>query len=130
MREIKFRAWDTEEKVMWQPLTLDDIIRAEWEFQTDPYEYTLPWKDYMWSQHDKTVWMQYTGIKDRKGKDIYEGDIVDGHADGPGKIEWQKTGWIYTFDDMNCVGLDEICFWFGNNATVIGNIYENPDLLT
>jgi uncharacterized phage protein (TIGR01671 family) len=144
MREIKFRAWDKEEKVMWQPLTLDQIIRADWEFETKPYEYTLPWKDYMWSQHDKTVWMQFTGLKDKDGEEIYEGDVIefsepsnvsDWSDPDPSRrvVQWDSENSRFTFYWIDG-SLQTSGYTYCEKNTekimsVIGNIYENPDLL-
>lgn len=72
---------------------------------------------------------QYTGLKDRNGKEIYEGDILSGHSDGNVKVVWKDACWQCIFDDEANIGLDEMCIWFGNNACVIGNIYENSELL-
>lgn len=114
MREIKFKYWNSVTNKM--------VNEPKMPYK-DGWTITQLFSERGW------VWLQYTGLRDKNGKEIYEGDIVDGHSDGLGKIEWQGTGWVYTFDDTNCVGLDEICLWFGNNAKVIGNIYENPELL-
>lgn len=74
---------------------------------------------------------QFTGLLDKNGKEIYEGDILSGHDDGNVVVQWSKgnTGWICSFADGNCIGLDEMCIWFGNHSTVIGNIYEHHELL-
>lgn len=113
MQDIKFRAWDIsqEKMVPWEEL-------QEYKIKTIA--------DGVKNQ----IWMQYTGLKDIEGREIYKGDIVEGHADGLGKIVWQGACWTYEFTDSNTVSLDEICIWFGNNAQVIGNIYETPEFLT
>jgi uncharacterized phage protein (TIGR01671 family) len=60
MREIKFRAWDKENRVMLKPTTLSDLIASGCE-DTAPMGFD---------------WMQFTGLKDRIGTEIYEGDIL------------------------------------------------------
>lgn len=70
---------------------------------------------------------QFTGLTDKNGKDIYEGDICYGHSDGAGKIVWTKFdgGYDYEFNDGNIVGIFEVIKFI----EVIGSIYENPELL-
>jgi len=109
MREIKFRAWNPHEKIM----DFDELIPAQ-----------EVWFD------EGTILMQYTGLKDKNGREIYEGDVVEvvGHAwrDDWGGIEevvsWREDGHFFPFGD------DDYAFT-GENVKVIGNIYENPELL-
>ncbi|MFA7708495.1 MAG: YopX family protein [Candidatus Pacearchaeota archaeon] len=76
---------------------------------------------------------QYTGLKDNKGKEIYEGDIVKNKLHGIGEIKWQdrKGGWDSNLwkDDYNngCLSSHTEDDLLG--VEVIGNIYENPELL-
>lgn len=78
-------------------------------------------------------WMQYTGLKDRNGKEIYEGDIVSFKAYGTTqkeKVEWGPT---WKEDQMGGVccgaGFEVADLSTADECEVIGNIYENPELL-
>ena len=120
MREIKFRAWHKEEKIMGEVLGID-ILHKEIFFSNedaDCYGHT-DFKD--------IELMQYTGLKDKNEKEIYEGDIIICKY-GPQiamEVKWVDEGFrtLGKYDGDNYVGFVK------NNAEVIGNIYENKNLL-
>lgn len=127
-RKIAFRAWDTVEKKMrYEALEIRDIglgegsVVASKEVQTDH-----PLK-----------WMQYTGLKDRNGEEIWEGDIIATRQHGTDilvnhkVVEWDdKRSGFKPFADSEsncgCCGGGE----YPEYCEVGGNIYENPELLT
>ena len=120
MREIKFRVWDESKKVM-----LSQV--GSWYFNDEYNEIAFHMNDVTFSDRKYLKLMQYTGLKDRNGKEIYEGDII---RDNDGFL------WVVYFEDgMYCAKggeyetieyLIEFCpEW----CEVIGNIYEHSHLL-
>jgi len=105
MREIKFRAWDGLR------MTLTGI-----SFSNSTGSVLIP---------PRWILMQYTGLKDKKGKEIYEGDIVKGKF--MYKVEWYHLGRWYVIPLSNRGFCHTPDIW--NEYEVIGNIYENPELL-
>lgn len=108
MRDIKFRAWDKKFKKMVGLKGVQDFfsIRSDGLPSNDNYEL-----------------MQYTGLKDKNGKEIYEGDIV---KDKYGlKIVYFSKGAFYLQDHDVLYWLHDYNFYI----EVIGTIYENPELL-
>lgn len=105
-REIKFRAWAVEEGRFVQDFILDRIGNY---YQTDKSEF--------WGYEDSLVIQQFTGLKDKNGKEIYDGDIVILPNETPWAVMWVQTGW-----NLNALYL--------NKFEIIGNIYESPEILT
>ena len=125
MREIKFRAWDTVNKQMYaRPFIIDQSGRVFFHYDGG-------------GQIQKhLVLMQYTGLKDKNGKEIYEGDIVHNKSlSKKGIVKYDNFknqlgeyhGW-YIYRPMK-IGKDKVDTWESPHWIVIGNIYENPELI-
>ena len=125
MREIKFRAWDKEQKIMLPENTLKILMWGDGSYTVrDWYKENRGEYTYEGEGSDDCVLMQYTGLKDKNGKEIYERDIVQ-----EGIRRWEVK-WISVEDDWDYTGwlMEEM---YGDNychSEVIGNIYENPEL--
>jgi len=127
MREIKFRAWDKDGNRM--------MFNNYWErnWYATPYNeegcHTLCDKhDY--SKHIKL--MQYTGLKDKNGVEIYEGDVVKATINTRtyiGKVEYWECNCAFAVTAINNEAWNTWDFGLGNIVEVIGNIYENKELL-
>lgn len=117
MREIKFRAWDGEKMVEVAELHLNTK-----ELLVDDEE---------WLSMRYSPLMQFTGLKDKNGREIYEGDILDiGLRDQDGKpvvapVSYEAYLAGYVLDNRG-YGI-----WqrLGGDCEVVGNIFENPELL-
>lgn len=136
MREIKFRAWDKRDNLMkWISGVFSQgyATFAEDNYGRDRGVFT--------GLTPQLILMQSTGRLDRNKKLIYEGDLLqvtyddDGHTDII-KVYWSKSaGALIVEDDfgegdMLPIGW-ALDYWnnSGNTVEVIGNIYENPELL-
>ncbi|MDS3910716.1 YopX family protein [Staphylococcus hominis] len=76
---------------------------------------------------DNVVIMMSTRLKDKNGTEIYEGDIVKNIYDEIYVVKWLDAG--FYLEERYNGGFDYSELHFGNNKEVIGNIYENPELL-
>lgn len=109
-RKVWFRAWDKQRKE-WGYFTLSELVQGQ--------------ASLIWSHFEN--WCEYTGLEDKNGKRIYEGDIVRSFVDGEKcddfPVEWEVenaggdlfSGFVFSPDH------DEF--------EIIGNIYENSELL-
>lgn len=121
MREIKFRAWHEHGKRMVYGPS-DDIVNPSWVLAMCSANNIEP--------------MQYTGLKDHNGKDIYEGDIVTARKESNTA---EFTGYVHYVNSqyfVNYIGYESyyqtLIYLHGfeyKPIEVIGNIYENPELL-
>lgn len=147
MREIKFRAWN--ERKGWKNKDGSDCVpQMEYDgfviYPDGKKEFPQGGWDLSGRDEEMTL-MQYTGLKDKNGKEIYEGDILkflvhypaDFQERNPykrygricGPVLWEE-GWLYA-DKKEHNGQDDMLLYQSSSQEfeIIGNIYQNPELL-
>ena len=123
MRPIKFRAWDKDTETMFIP----EYISGDGKVYEDigvSFQQEL-------SERKNVILLQFTGLKDRSGREIYEGDVISDHV-GVGTVKYSDDNCAYrvSYGDGRAKWFYDY-FLRGEKESieVIGNIYENPELL-
>lgn len=136
-RPIKFRAWDTIGKRWFYfmpltPVTMETVVRQEWDGGKTSKEESL---DPQWfhdellaGRLDLTRPQEFTGLHDKNGKEIWEGDVVRHHR-GDNVVEWQNEFGAWNMNYGGAVVDQEAGPYDPQDIEVIGNIYENPELI-
>ena len=119
MKQVKFRAWDKQNLKWVKPNKgegftiwangrgIADVPRS-WNGSENP---------------DNFILLQYTGLKDKNGVEIYEGDIIEFPNGSKHEVIWRKGTFCYQESENSFHIFDE------TKCKIIGNIYENPNLL-
>jgi len=120
MREVKFRYWCKVEKEMYDKAYVEEHMKLA--FMSELIE----------AAQERYIFLQYTGMKDVNGVEIYEGDIVSykmrnlsqafGDADAPAYMEYKRLIEFFNYGFTVPQG-------FVKGITVIGNVFENPELI-
>ena len=135
-REIKFRAWHKEFKKMFKigQITLE---KGSWNYEPENRDFigmSIPYQPSM-------VLMQYTGLNDKNEKEIYEGDIVlldcyyyeEPAFDGEFEVVYDEINGMWLLIDLedkeNIYTFENIRGYYKSEIEVIGNIYDNPEML-
>jgi uncharacterized phage protein (TIGR01671 family) len=119
MRQIKFRAWDKVWKNMhydkdWAVCFTGEMLCMDSDAFDTGKDAWLPLRARETREYEL---MQFTGLLDKNGKEIYEGDILKGRFNGV--VEWTNE----------CAKYNNGWSSFWDNSEIVGNIYENPELL-
>ncbi len=129
MKTLKFRAWDNKNKCWFNDgfsLDCDELII----YDSDDFAYNCVEND--------IIIMQFTGLFDKNGKEIWEGDILTfdpfewNRNCGKPQSEWEYPKWAVEWDNDNGCwrtggGLNSECKTY---KTIVGNVHENKELVT
>lgn len=123
MREIKFRVWDKDLKLWCNTYVVDSWVGLSLE------------RNFLELEESNKVVMQYTGLKDKNGKEVYEGDIIKSDTSYPLEVYWMGVAWGVRWKDMGNQKEGIICDDGGDMTIekgdkliyfeIIGNIFEN-----
>ena len=127
----KFRVCDKDKK--WMVYDVQDAYDGLWSERNsdeinDYYSYVTTFQSF--TDEERFNFMQYTGLKDKNGKEIYEGDIVAvadyTNWEGLYKVAWDNDGSMYVIEDAYG-DREKLCEF--EEYLVKGNIHDNPELL-
>lgn len=124
MRKLKFRAWNGYRILKDKELRENAELLYTKAGSSDQYMY-----DILLPNSKDLILMQYTGLKDQNGKEIYEGDILDYGTYSKFEVLYNKGSFKIRrlkFENGNVHLLEDCSF---DDVKVIGNIYENSELL-
>lgn len=140
-REIKFRAWDGEE-IRYLDTMFTGVGQVGWS--------DVHYVDLSYTDHEEVTLMQYTGLKDARGQEIYDGDIVHSETSSLWfKVEWYEAAfclvpvksshlatalkWNMNTNKMKVMSVHAmVCSKEAKDLyplEVVGNVYQNPELL-
>lgn len=131
MRTLKFRAYDSATGKVSEPFD----VKESWG------DYLIDFEDYSTDGAlDSIIWEQFTGLLDRNGKEIYEGDIIRVFSTDEYEVSFEGIYRVYFDNRWLSYQMYKIQSSYSSiaepfepemsaNIEVIGNIHENPDLL-
>jgi uncharacterized phage protein (TIGR01671 family) len=132
MRQIKFRVWDTKTKKFLEfvPPIEYMLDHDEWSRRDINDESSLLFPQNIAETFGgRLVWQQFTGLKDENEKEIYEGDIVEFcHEEKTKNLKVEFSEGYFGLNNGN-IKLALLAAYY-HKCKVIGNILENPNLLT
>ena len=131
MRELKFRAWHPESESM----IVFDLAKASKDQYIASHVCAL-----LSNTHNEGegLMMQFTGLTDKNGVDIYEGDLIKNNRGRTAEVVWHKFTASFdskfVSDDGSALPKQDKSYGFHNadwksETKIVGNIYENPELL-
>lgn len=125
---FRFRAWDKQDKEL--------IYEAENTYDCQSYNGHTIWHDNfacLLDDEERYIVEQCTGLKDKNGRLIYEGDILKDHRQEGGIVKWNNDSAGFAVYEILETGffVGGLFDWLDKdtNYEVIGNIHENPELL-
>ena len=126
MREIKFRAWVKDRKEIFEVILINYVTKKV----TYLFERVGDLLNIRHEKFNDTELMQYTGLKDKNGKEIYEGDIVKLRANhGIGVVKYYDEWGAFVVEyikprQLAVLGMN----YYKEDIEILGNIYENSEL--
>jgi len=127
---MKFRVWDKKDKVMLGVKGYDEVKKV-----FNCYRYYNPKNEHItiYVPKDNSILMWYIRFKDKNNKEVYEKDIIKDKKGDKWIIQWNDVEFCY---DVVLIGkiecwkhLSDLLSENEGDVEVIGNIYENPELL-
>ena len=126
MREIKFRIWVKDRKAIFEVISIDYVTKKV-TYLLERVGHLLSVRD---AKFNDVELMQYTGIKDKDNKKIYEGDILfESFGEKYYKVIFENGGFRAEFEgDFDEYSFDLIDV-VAQGCEIVGNIYENSELI-